>query len=307
MTNAENMCADRGAKPVESRDLRRRFCSGEFVARLFPAAVFAAILLLLAVIMAGCAPSDRSEQSRSITVAGSTSVQPFAEMLAEEYARLFPQEPAVNVQGGGSSAGARAALSGAAQIGMLSRELAPAESQLTPIVIARDAIAVIVHPGNPVSNLSKSQVQAIFSGDITDWSQVGGPPGKIHLISREEGSGTRGAFDELVMHGRDVSPRAIVQDSNGAVRETVASDRYAIGYISLGLVDARVKALRIDGVEPTVDNCREGRYILVRPFLFAVKGEPSPETRRFIDFVLGPRGQGILAEEGLIPVGPSGH
>ena len=227
-------------------------------------------------------------------------MQPFAEMLAEEYGKKYPDRAPVNVQGGGSSAGARAAMSGAAQIGMMSRELASGEESLNYVEIARDAIALVVHPANPVGELSLDQVRGIFTGEITDWSQVGGPHGRITVVSREEGSGTRGAFDELVLRGAVVSPRAIVQDSNGAVRLTVSQDKMAIGYISLGLVDSSVKAVAVGGVRPTIENARNGAYKLVRPFLFVYKGELSPEAKAFLDFVTGEEGQRILASEGLV-------
>lgn len=210
----------------------------------------------------------------------------------------------VNVQGGGSSAGARAALTGVAQIGMLSRELEGEEKSLNRIVIARDAIAIVVHPSNPIGDLSVAQVRAIFAGDVTDWSQVGGPGREIHVISREEGSGTRGSFDEMIMRGAEVTPGAVVQDSNGAVRETVAGDPSAIGYLSLGLVDARVKGVKISGVAPTVENVEKGTYHIVRPFLFTTRGRPSAVAQEFIDFALSKTGQRHLAAEGLVPVVP---
>lgn len=247
----------------------------------------------------GCARRG-DKAAGSITLAGSTSVQPFAEMLAEECARKYPDRPPVNVQGGGSSAGARAALSGTAHIGMLSREPAESEKELEPTVIAIDALALIVHRDNNVVDLTKEQIRGIFSGRITDWGELGGTPGPIHVISREEGSGTRGAFDELIMGGEDVMARAIVQDSNGAVRETVAGDPRAIGYVSLGLVDDRVRAVKVDGVEASVESVRSREYILVRPFLFVVKGDPTPEAKEFLDFVLSEEGQRILSEEGLV-------
>lgn len=255
------------------------------------------LCLLAMALLSGCA---REGRAGSITLAGSTSVQPFAEMLAEEYARRYPERPSVNVQGGGSSAGARAAMSGTAHIGMLSRELAGSERELTPTVIAVDALALIVHRDNAVTELTKEQIKGIFSGRITDWSELGGAPGPIHVISREAGSGTRDAFDGLVMEGEDVLPRAIVQDSNGAVRETVAGDPRAIGYVSLGLVDDRVKAVKVDGVEASVETVRAGEYILVRPFLFVTKGEVPTGVKEFMEFVMGEEGQSILAREGLV-------
>lgn len=264
-----------------------------------------AVLVLAGVLAGGYRKSLKpsgAQPRESITVAGSTSVQPFAEALAEEFMKKHP-DVLINVQGGGSSAGARAALTGVAQIGTLSRELKPDEMRLKPIVIARDAIAVIVHPSNPMKNLSMSQIREIFSGKLTKWSGISltDVDREIHVITREEGSGTRGAFDELVMGTGEVTPRAVVQDSNGSVRETVADDPGAIGYISLGLVDRRVKALAIDGIAATRQNVLNGKYRIVRPFLFVVMEEPRGEIKDFIDFVLGPEGQTLLASEGLIP------
>lgn len=254
------------------------------------------VLALLLPLLAGC-----SRGGAGITVAGSTSVQPFAEMLAEEYSREHPGT-AVNVQGGGSSAGIQAALTGAAAIGMSSRELKPKEEEkLEPIVIALDAIAVIVHPSNQLAELSIEQTRAIFVGQARSWRQFGGSDHEITVVSREEGSGTRGSFQELVMGEEDVYPGAIVQDSNGAVRQVVSDDPNAIGYISLGLVDEQVKPIRVEGVAASVDSARSGEYELVRPFLYVLTGEPGPEAKAFIDYTLSPEGQDLLAGEGLVP------
>jgi phosphate transport system substrate-binding protein len=214
----------------------------------------------------------------------------------------IPNRPAVNIQGGGSSAGGRAVLTGAAEIGMLSRQPAEAEKELTDITIAHDALAVVVHPAKPVSSLSSEPNPGHFRRPRVHWS---GPVVRnrrtYHVVSREEGSGTRTAFDELIMGSTDVAARAIVQDSNGAVRETIAQDRNAIGYISLGLVDNRVTAIEVDNVKPTLANCRTGEYALIRPFLFLTRQKLDPASQAFIDFVLSDHGQNLLlAEEGLV-------
>lgn len=235
-----------------------------------------------------------------MTVAGSTSVQPFAEKLAEEFMAEHP-DVSINIQGGGSSAGVRAAQMGAAQIGMSSRNLKDAEKGLHETVIAYDGIAVIVHGDNPIAAMSKEQIAGIFAGDYTRWEQLGEMSGTIHFVAREEGSGTRGAFEKMVMEDRDISLRALVQASNGAVREIVARDPGAIGYISLGLIDHRVKALAVDGSEATREDIVAGRYKLVRPFLFLSLEEPEGHARDFIDFIMGSKGQDLLSSEGLIP------
>ena len=209
---------------------------------------------------------------------------------------------AINVQGGGSTAGVRAAETGAAQIGMSSRHLKDSEDSLHQVTIALDGIAIIVNAANPVTGLSRADVAAVFAGEISRWSQFGDPDRQIHFVTREEGSGTRGAFEEMVMEKKEIAPRALVQDSNGAVREIVASDPDALGYISLGLVDRRVRAVAVDGVVPTHDAIVGKRYAVVRPFLFLTREEPAGAARAFIDFVTGAEGQRLLGLEGLIPV-----
>ena len=245
--------------------------------------------------------SDETHAQTSITLAGSTSVQPFAELLAEEY-MSEQKNIIINVQGGGSSAGARAALSGVAEVGMLSRGLQGDENTLVPTIIAYDAIALIVHPSNLSDSLDITGIRSIFAGEITDWSEVGGKARKIHVVAREEGSGTRGAFDEIIMGETEVTPGAIVQDSNGAVREIIAGDPSAIGYLSLGVVDKRVKAVAIQGVLPSVSTVAENTYKLVRPMILATRESPGKEVRDFINFCLNEKAQGMLAQEGLVPV-----
>ena len=256
------------------------------------------------VFLPGCRSGDGAANLSvgQVTLAGSTSVEPFAELLAEHYMETAADTPVINVQGGGSSAGVRAALSGAADVGMSSRDLKPQEIEqgLTTQVFARDAIAVVVHPENRVRDLSLSDVRGIFSGGIGNWSQLGGEDHPIVVVTREEGSGTRGAFEDLVMDEQIIVDSALRQDSNGAVRVIVSSARYAIGYISLGLVNDRVRAIRLDGVEVTVDSARDGSYGLSRPFLFLWTGELAPEAAQFVDYVLSEEGQSLLAVEGLV-------
>jgi phosphate transport system substrate-binding protein len=258
--------------------------------------------VLLFVAAAGLAPAcSRRTSGTEIIVAGSTSVQPFADRWAETFLRSRPG-CFVNVQGGGSSAGIQAALSGAADIGTSSRELKADEKSLNEIVVARDGLAVIVHPSNPIRGVSLGEVRLVFSGEITSWKHLGGKDRPITVVTREEGSGTRGAFQELVMGKVRISRGAIVEDSNGTVREIVAADPNAVGYISLGLVNDRVRALPLDGAVPGEEAIRDGTYKLVRPFLFVTKGAPSGMCRDFVDFVLSPEGQELIQKEGLLPV-----
>ncbi len=274
----------------------------------------AKVLVLLSYATAFLLPCAhcRKNGSQGITIAGSTSVQPFAERLAELYMHAHPGIR-VNVQGGGSSAGIMAVRNHVCDVGMSSRELHKDESALTSIPIAYDAIVIIVHISNPVHNLTVGQARSVFAGRIRNWQELGGPNLKITVVTREEGSGTRASFEEHVMadnaqlesqrHSAEpFAADALVQDSNGAVREIVAADEAAIGYISAGLVDDRVRALSLNGIPASEENIRNGTYPISRRFLFLTAGAICTEAKDFIDFALSDSGQQALADEGLTRV-----
>jgi phosphate transport system substrate-binding protein len=259
---------------------------------------FTPAFLALCIIVAPACRRDRS--ATELILAGSTSIQPFADKWAEVFMEKRPGL-GVDVQGGGSSAGIQACKSGACQIGMSSRELKGDEKDLVEIVVARDGLAVIVHPSNPVRGAKVAEVKQIFAGDIRNWRFLGGPDRSITVVTREEGSGTRGAFQELVMGKTRIFRGAITEDSNGTVREIVAHDPYAVGFISLGLVNTQVKALELDGAPGNEENIRNGSYKLVRPFLFVSRGALTGAAKEFVDFVLSEEGQTLIKKEGLLP------
>jgi phosphate transport system substrate-binding protein len=257
-----------------------------------------AFLLSAFIFLASCA----GRQEAAVVAAGSTSVLPYAEILVQEYAKQYPGK-IVEVQGGGSSAGIMAIRSDIAHIGMSSRNLRGDELDLWHTEIAKDGLAIIIHPDNPIENLTREQLRDIYAAVITNWSEVGGSDARIHLVTREEGSGTRSAFEELVMGDARITPRAIVQNFNGAIRQIIADDPHAIGFISLGLVDVGekpVKAAGIDGVAPTRENVINSDYVLYRSFWFVTMEEPEGYVRAFIDFVFSPEGRRILTNEGLV-------
>jgi len=257
------------------------------------------ILMIFVMAAAGCGKSDKKEDGAksasakgTITIAGSTSVQPLSEELAKAYNQKNPNVT-INVQGGGSSQGVKAAAGGIAQIGASSRKLKESEkASVKETQVAIDGIAIAIHPKNTkITNLTMDQVKGIFSGKITNWKEVGGDDVPINVVTREAGSGTRGAFEEIVMSDAKITDKAITQASNGAVRTTVAGDDKAIGYLSIGYLSADVKGIKVENVEPTVENIKNGSYKVSRPFLYLTKGEPSGEAKAFIDFVLSPQGQ----------------
>ena len=240
------------------------------------------------------------QRKGGIILAGSTSVQPFIEKVAEHFMEEHP-DIIVNVQGGGSTAGIQATFNKTCDIGTSSRNLKASEKDLKTVLIAVDGIAVIVHKDNPIDDLSAEVIQRIFAGEIMNWNEVGGLDEEIISVTREEGSGTRGAFEDMLMGDAAISDACLVQDSNGAVREIIATTLQGIGYISVGLVDEREKAIAIDGIQPTLVNLITCKYRFTRPFLLLLHEEPSGDVKTFIDYVLSKKGQDIFKNEGLIP------
>ncbi len=261
--------------------------------------------------MGGCSRSQgRTDQ---ITVSGSTTILPIAEQAAELYTEKNPTT-SVLVSGLGSSAGIEAVSAGTAQIGTASRDLKEEEMSLglvdTPI--AYDGIAVIVSPENPVDDLTVEQLQDVFAGVITNWSELGGEDRHIELVNRDEASGTREAFKKVVMDDVPFDPRAAVLPGTGQVRDVVARAPGAIGYISLGFVEPRftnvkVKALQVDGVTPSEKSVADQTYPIGRRLHFLTKGEPTGLTKAYIEFVLSDTIQkGVVVDAGFIPVAEGG-
>jgi phosphate transport system substrate-binding protein len=235
----------------------------------------------------------------SIQIVGSTSVQPLAEELAQAF-MAKNKDVKIFVQGGGSGAGIKAAMTGTADIGSSSRELEPTETGVVETVIAKDGIAVILNKANAVTNLTLEQLQKIYSGAVTNWKEVGGTDMKIQVVNREAGSGTRGAFEELVLNPAKLenTSNCLVQASTGAVQQTVAITKEAIGYISLGSLDkSAVKAVTLNGIECTEKNILAKTYKLQRPFLLLTKTAPTGVVKAFLDWVVGPEGQKIVGKE----------
>ena len=246
-------------------------------------------------------PTDLSGQ---IQLAGSTTVQPLAEVLAEEFMSYNP-DLMIEVQGGGSSVGVTSAGEGTVDIGNASRNIKDSEFETFPelqvFTIAYDGIAIVTNPDLELPSLSIDQVKAIFSGEITNYSEVGGPDTEIIVVSREEGSGTRAAFEELVMAAGDseavIAENALLQQSNGQVRTTVSTTPDAIGYLSFGFLDESVNTVAIDDVDPSVDNVKNGSYSIFRPLNMLTNGAPNELAQAFLDFILSNMGQEIVAED----------
>ncbi len=257
-------------------------------------------LLLSFVLIVGLMVWNCGKGKTSITLAGSTAFQPFAETLADQYMSSHP-DIAITVQGGGSAVGIQSANSGAAQIGMADLVMLPEEAKaLTATIVAKDGIAVVVNPQNKVVNLSTDQVRDIFNGEITNWKEVEGNDVPITVVSREAGSGTRSSFEQIVGN-INLKRDALIQDSNGTIRETVANDANSIGYLSHGLINEKIKALKVDDQECTTESIIAGNYKIVRPIYFLVKGSLQGEIKNFIDYILSDEGQKTIKADGLLP------
>ena len=252
------------------------------------------------------APAETTtDLSGSISMVGSTSMEKLANALSEAFMEEYP-DVTVTAEFVGSGAGIEAVTNGTADIGNSSRSLKDEEKAAGVVenVVAIDGIAVCVDPANEVADLTKEQLTNIYNGTVTNWKEVGGADEPIIVIGREAGSGTRGAFEELV-DLVDGCKYANELDSTGAVIAKVASTPGAIGYASLDALDDSVKALSLEGVEATAENIKAGNYFLSRPFVMATKGEISEQNdlvQAWFDFVLGDEGQQVASEVGLITV-----
>jgi phosphate transport system substrate-binding protein len=243
--------------------------------------------------------------SGTITMAGSTSMEKLANSIAEAFMNKYPGV-VVSPEFTGSSAGIEAVISGTVDIGNSSRNLKDSEisSGAVENIVAIDGIAVILDKTNTVTNLTKDQLVKIYTGAITNWSEVGGLNQPIVVVGRESGSGTRGAFEEL-LKVEDLCKYSNEINSTGGVMAKVASTPGAIGYVSLDVVDDSVIAVSIDNVGATEENIKAGSYILSRPFVMATKGEISEQSelvQTFFEYVNSEEGKQIIKEIGLITV-----
>lgn len=254
-------------------------------------------------------PSESTPQSSGaalsgkITMAGSTSMEKLSNALAE----AFMEENSgvtVTAEFTGSSAGIESLLAGSVDIGNASRNLKDSEAGSGAVenIVAIDGIAVVVNPNNSVQDLTREQLTSIYKGEITNWSELGGSDEPIVVVGREAGSGTRGAFEEILKI-QDACKYALELDSTGTVVAKVASTAGAIGYVSLDMVDDTVTALKLDGVEAAAGQIKAGDYFLARPFVMATKGEISEQSelvQAIFEYIYSDAGTELIESIGLI-------
>lgn len=269
----------------------------------------AVIMMSLIAVLTACTSNSESDNQASsnshstLAISGSTSVGPLAEKLAAKYKEQDHTKIEINQIG--SSAGITNAMNGVSEIGMSSRDLKDEEKgNLKEVIIAYDGIVVVTHPSNKVKNLTLNQVKKIFTGEITNWSQVGGDDMEIVVVSREDGSGSRDAFQEIVGYSSgDLIKNSIIASGNGNIKTTVANNKHAVGFVSFEYIDDSISTIDIDGVQATAENVLDKKYSLSRPFLFVYKeGNLTESGQNFIDFILSDKGQKIAAEAGAIPI-----
>ena len=264
-------------------------------------------LAVLLTALAACSNEEDTADTQTggslVTISGSTSVGPLAEKLAMKYQEQ--NDVKIEVNQIGSSAGITNAISGVSQIGMSSRDLKQEEkdSNLQELIIAYDGIVVVAHPSNPVKDLTMEQVKQIFTGEITNWKEVGGKDMEIVVVSREDGSGSRDAFQEIVGYeSGQLIKNAIVASGNGNIKTTVAMNKHAIGFISFEYIDESISPMAINGVAAKAENVLAGTYELSRPFLFVHKEDVPEAAKQFMEFILTPEGQKIVESAGAIPL-----
>ncbi|WKY43300.1 phosphate ABC transporter substrate-binding protein [Eubacteriaceae bacterium ES2] len=261
---------------------------------------------------AGCGSSSSDSASTDSSAAisgeinggGSTSVQHIIDAAGSEFSALNP-DVTFTYSGTGSSDGIKGATEGTYSFGCASRDLKAEEESdnLKTIEFAYDGIAVVVNPANTVAGLTSEQITSIYKGEITNWSEVGGADAPIVVVSREDGSGTRSAFEELMGFENELKADATVKEGNGNVQTTVAGNENAIGYVSLTYVDSTIKAVTVDGVEATVENVKSKAYPVSRPFLaMYLEDSVDDATMAFLDFLMSDDGQKIVEEQGAISV-----
>jgi phosphate transport system substrate-binding protein len=249
-------------------------------------------------------------QAGNLTINGSTTVLPIAQKVAEAYMKVNPKVK-ISISGGGSGNGIKALIDGTTDIADSSRFIKDEEVKAAvekgaypvPFAIAYDSIIPIVHPSNPVKNLTLDQLKAIYMGEVKNWKEVGGPALQIVVISRDTSSGTYEVWEEKVMKKERVYAGALLQASNGAVVQAVSKNRYAIGYIGLGYVNKSVKPLTINGIKGSARTTLDGTYPISRALYMFTRGWPQGDTLSFINYVLNPqKGQRYIKAAGFVPL-----
>jgi phosphate transport system substrate-binding protein len=271
------------------------------------------LLILLLILFFVSVSGEAGEQK--VAVSGSSTVMPLAELSAEEF-NLLQDNYHVSVTSGGTGVGIVDAAEGRSDIAMASREIQPVERQryetstkkFIEVPIGFDAICLVVSPevyDSGVTTITKDELKQIYAGDVTNWEELGGPNTEIFVIGRKPGSGTRDTFDETIMGSKEAeTPGTIIEAADSSeVKTAIQGSDNAIGYVGYSYVmKGDTKVVSLDGIQPTVENIKNGTYALARKLYLITLGEPKPGAKAFIDYILGAAGQKIATENGFIPI-----
>ena len=266
-----------------------------------------ATALTAAILLAGPAPAA---DARKIVIDGSTTVGPIAKAFAEYYMKRHP-EATVTVSESGSGNGAKSLINASCDIATMSRPMKPSEKKaaqdagILPIenVVAMDGIAVVVHPSNGAADLTLQQISRIYTGEVANWKQVGGPDLAIVVVSRDTSSGTYESFEAMVMKGRKMTPKTEYVGSSGAIRQRVMTTPGAIGYVGLAFTEG-VKAVTVDKIAVTEETVADNTYPIARPLYMYTNGRPKAGTavHDFVNLAATADGKRIISDIGFVPL-----
>jgi len=281
--------------------------------------VLAIVALMALALTSGCSKQgDSDTEQRFITIKGSDTMVHLVSSWAESFMQQNP-EIEVSVTGGGSGTGIAAILNGTTDICAASRKIKDKELELAlrknihpnELAVARDGIAVVVHPDNPVKELTLEQLSRIFAGQSLRWSDVGGPAEEIIVLSRESSSGTYVFFQEMVLKKQDYIQDAKLLPATSSIIQSVSTDKWAIGYVGLGYALAAKDKVKIIAVKegdtsaavmPSDETVKTGQYPIARPLYFYLNGEPKGTVKKFVDFCLSAEGQAVVTDAGYVAV-----
>ncbi len=266
--------------------------------------LFCAVLMVLSMIF------TTASMAETLVIKGSTTVLPITQKVAEAYMKEFPNVN-VSISGGGSGNGIKAIIDGTTDIANSSRFIKDSEVKQAvnngaypvPFSVAYDCIIPVVHPSNPINDLTLDQLQAIYMGKVKNWKDIGGDDRPIVVISRDTSSGTYEVWEEKVLRKERVFPGALLQASSGAVVQGVANNKNAVGYIGLGYLTDSVKAVSVNGIVGSEETTLSGAFAISRPLFIFTRGWPEGTTVHFINYLLNPeKGQKLVKEAGFVPL-----
>ena len=245
----------------------------------------------------------------SVVIKGSTTVLPIAQKAAEEFMKMH-SDINISVSGGGSGNGIKAIIDGTCDIADSSRFIKDKEVKLAqergvfpvPHRVALDCVVPIVHPSNPIGDISTERLKNIYTGNVRNWKDLGGLDKPIVIISRDTSSGTYEVWAKKVLKKERVTPKALLQASNGAVAQAVAKNKYAIGYIGIAYMNDDVKAVKVNGIEGNATTALNGTFPVSRPLFMFTNGWPEGESMAFLNFLVSPAGQKVVADVGYVPI-----